>query len=78
MVAVEVLESVGNRAMAYFPRSKQSGLDDPHAARYAKAPQPNRGDPDGPGALSRAQAAFAEAYDRASGPGDAAIPTTGT
>ena len=63
---LEVLESVGNRAMAYFSSQQASGLDDPTLARYAKALSQIGEIRMDQARYPEAQAAFAEAYERAS------------
>ena len=62
---LEVLESVGDRAMAYFSSRKAGGLDDPTLARYAKALTQIGEIRMDQARYPEAQAAFAEAHDRA-------------
>ena len=63
---LDVLESVGDRAMAYFSSRKADGLDDAALARYAKALSQIGEIRMDQTRYPEAQAAFSEAYDRAS------------
>ena len=62
---LDVLESVGDRAMAYFSSREASGLDDPTLARYAKALTQIGEIHMDQKRYPEAIAAFAEAYNRA-------------
>ena len=75
---LDVLESVGDRAMTYFSSRKAEGLDDATLARYAKALRQIGEIRMDQTRYPDAQAAFAEAYDRAAAlvrrhPGDGAM-----
>jgi len=63
---LDVLESAGDRAMAYFSSRKAEGLDDATLARYAKALRQIGEIRMDQARFPDAQAAFAEAYERAS------------
>ena len=63
---LDVLESVGDRAMAHFSSRKADGLDDSTLTRYAKALSQIGEIRMDQARYPEAQAAFAEAYDRAS------------
>ncbi len=63
---LDVLDSVGDKAMAYFASRKANGLDDSTLARYAKALSQIGEIRMDQARYPEAQAAFTEAYDRAS------------